>query len=522
MTFVEYLYPTFVTTREPNREERLALWESEVFDPLYVRGTRALPAELVREWVELKGRPTFTLGEMPIDESASTHMILVAGDSGRGKTLVLADFLDQAAEKVERGKARLLIHDRKNELAMPLLERLAPHVPFRLVNPLEVRSTAVLVPSAAPGPAGAMQLAQTFVRVPPNSSQPFFDRAVQVVMAAVTEAMNAKVASYPMEDWVALLKDRRHIRKLVVSDPHTRAAYRQVMVGARSSGDVLSTLATHVASLQVVAALSSLAAAHVTVRQLATECGVTVFGGDHAFGHVLAPYYRLIITGIINEILNRQNPPEETICIFDEFQELGEVESLLTALALGRSSRITVCLATQQREMVVKMLGAEAAEVCLNMPQTFLAFGTSSPVTARWMSERLGAEEVWDPTYSENWSTGGSYGASWQDGPASPQKTYTASSNWSYGSGVSYTRRERPVVSVGEFLALPAADPRAGDFRFVGRSPYWPAAFHQRADLLRRIRHLPKPSEPDYLRRDVTKVRLRPFTKERGRQLGLW
>jgi hypothetical protein len=504
--------------RPLSREERLSLARRLFSDPDHVRGTRVLPAEVVREMIDFGGEPAMDLGFIPpLPARAQKQVSLIMGDSGTGKTLFLQLVIAWVIDLVNRGLARLVLFDQKGSLAGFAAGLAAPHVPFRQMNVLLEGATAFDIQGTFPGMAGAEAAAH--VLVPDSqSNQRFFDDASRIVAAGATDTLGRGGAAFDLADLVGLTLASKHLMRALKRNRHTRPIVEQILRRARSAGDVFSTLATHLGRFQVAAALSAQCAESVSVPTLVEETGVTVLGGDSEYGKPLSAIYRLLLTALVNALLARRGRQGLTFIVADEFHMVGEISALLDTIAMGREAGICVWLASVGKEVVEFHLGRTAAGV-LNMPQTFFSFGTSSPETARFFSDRYGSAEIWDYTHSYSATSGWSRGVSTD---RHGEKTRTSSASGSVTSGFSRTRKERPIVSVGEFLSVPAAAPEAGDFRFCARSPYWPAAFHCRTDLLSRVKALSAPVVPEAERVDVSTVRLSPFTARRGRELGLW
>ncbi len=504
-------------------EEKYALLQYDHLDPKHIRGPRRLPEQLVRMLVEhearIFGHELVDIGVMPpMKRVAFRHGTLLLGDSGRAKTLLLKVFLGRLVlPEVRAGRARLWLFDDNNQLGPWVSALSPPHIPFRQICPLLEEASALDIPASFPGLAGAEMFA--WILVPKSTSHDrYFDDGARFGASMGMDTLGLAVSNveptpgrppFDLADYVSFCLEEDLWREGVEKNPYVRGIYRQIFQKARSAGDVHSTFATHLARFRLVAAAMRRCKEHFSTGEIAEEAGVTVFGGDFEHGEALADYYRLVITSALAKLMTRQYASEdqiETWIVADEFHSLHELPALVKAIAQGRGAKVNLLLASTSREVIEYHMNRAAAAVTTN-PQNLICYGTSSPETAQFMSARFSSEEFWDVSYNES-------------------VTYGDHGN-SVNFGKSASRKERPIFSAGEFIDEQAPNPERGRFSFAARSPWWPAACRCEQDLLAAVKEIEAsgdftPAEPPKRLDKLDELRLPPFTRRRGREVGMW
>lgn len=143
--------------------------------------------------------------------------------------------------------------------------------------------------------------------------------------------------------------------------------------------------------------------------------------------------------------LQNRTPSDRTVVmVLDEFQASVSVHYLQMLLAMARSSRVGVLLATQSFATVTARFGAEAAKSLFGLPATVVSCRNDCPTTNTFSAERIGKHFIKVPSTSSSSST--------------PEFFSTGSGNRQ--SGISWSEQERFIVSPATFRNLKGAGPR--------------------------------------------------------------
>lgn len=220
--------------------------------------------------------------------------------------------------------------------------------------------------------------------------------------------------------------------------------------------------------------------------------GVMVLGVDPALLKVQLPLYQLVLKLIVEECLLRQAPGDHTVLGLDEIaliDNLGEL--VVNAGAAGRGSNLAILAATQTFALLRERLSKENAEAVCALLQTLVAFRVGSPDDARWVADMVGKYEavLWKPTLGP--------GTSWSADVV-----------------------ERHVTHPQDVLKMPLADAGWDRMTCVVASSTL-GSLYVEGPFLKPLQGTPRPGAYRSARRDLTKLRLEPFTEADCQDLGI-
>jgi len=143
-------------------------------------------------------------------------------------------------------------------------------------------------------------------------------------------------------------------------------------------------------------------------------------------------------------LTNRTREDRTVVMVLDEFQASVSAHYLQMLLAMARSSRVGVLLATQSFATVTARFGADTAKSLFGLPGTVVSCRNDCPTTNTFSAERIGKHFVKVQSTSSSTNT--------------PSLFSSGTSN--HQSGISWSEQERFVVGPGAFRKLKGATSR--------------------------------------------------------------
>ncbi len=201
----------------------------------------------------------------------------------------------------------------------------------------------------------------------------------------------------------------------------------------------------------------------------------------------------------VGQVLLQQakSATRRTWIFLDELRQAGRLDALSGLAVEGRSRGVCLVLGTQDVEGLRAVYGKEKADELLGVIGHKALLRVASPDTARWASDLIGEQEVVEITPGVSWGSGG----------------------WTQSQSEQKVKREAVLPS--ELMDLPPTDPANGLHGYY-LSPgigCWRATLS--GNYLTKTLIAPDPDTLDRVERPSEELRLRPWTEEETKVLGL-
>ncbi|MFO0842345.1 MAG: type IV secretion system DNA-binding domain-containing protein [Gemmataceae bacterium] len=463
----------------------------------HVRGRkeiRAEQAEARADGARPPGDPGILFGAVLVATARAVLHFLFLGAPGSGKSLLIQLIMQRALPEVREGSdTRALVYDHKGELLSLLA---AMGVPFKSLNMFDARSVAWDMAQDVTDEVLAGAVVE--VLFPPNerASQPFFDDAARALAKAVIVSfIECNPGAWTFRDVVFTLRSKERIRRVLERTPEGREVLALYFANEKVLLDVMSTVANKTDPYVAIAAAFDSAGEKVSLRDWAEGSYVLVLGNSHVARPSVKAMNEAIFKRLSQLLLEQPTSRTRRTWIFlDELRQAGRLDGLNALAVEGRSRGVVLVLGTQDVEGLRAVYGEEEADELLGVVGNKALLRVASPETAKWASDVVGEQEVMEVgvTTSERG------GASWSE-----------------------QRVKREAVLPSQLLDLPPTDPANGLHGYY-LSPgigCWRATLS--GDYLTRTLVPADPGTPDRVERPREQLRLRPWTEEEAKALGL-
>ncbi len=436
------------------------------------------------------GPGTLAWGMLDLPESERTQHFLVAGSVGSGKTLTILMLMRSVMRRMKKGQdCRALVLDAKREY-FPHIAGFHPEVKIRTFDPFDMRGVAWDIAADISTSAEADQLVHLLIPRGSNESQPYFSDAARDLTKYTIEALQkVNPLKWSLRDVLLLTENPDRLRAFLERVPAVMERARRHF-DANEFPSVMSTLATKLGPLTVVAALWEKAEDRYSLNQWMEECSILLFANDPVHRESLEPLNRAIFARASNLLLSRDaNPPGRTWVFLDEVRETGKLDGLRSLLNLGRSKGVGVVLGFQDFDGMRALYGNEEAHEITGQANNKTFLRTDSVATAKWMESNAGKVLVKESNISLDPSSLG------------------------LPKSVSVGRTTREAVMASEFMEIPRTTPENGLRAFhlsalLGKA-YW--SHTKFADVLEKAGS-PHPGVPNFIARPSEFQQLEPWS----------
>jgi type IV secretory pathway TraG/TraD family ATPase VirD4 len=312
-----------------------------------------------------------------IPSSFENSHIMIMGDSGTGKSVLLRQILSQIAERNETA----VVYD-------PALEH-TPHFyqPERgdlILNPLDARC-----PYWSPGDelaheAEALTIATSLFPDKPRENTFFVEGARKI--------FGHLVALHPTpEELVSWMSHEDELEKRLKATELETFIYKRA---GPQRGGILAELNMVADSLKILPKESDTNARWNTLEWSRRKSGWIFLTSIPRLRERLLPLISLWLDTLVLRLMNQGEPTtRQAWFVLDELASLQKLPQLHTALTENRKSNNPVVIGFQGRSQLEVRYGHEA-EAMLSQPGTKIFLHTSEPRAAKWISDTIGEVEI--------------------------------------------------------------------------------------------------------------------------------
>lgn len=397
-------------------------------------------------------RDSLQLGRLRIPGRVAHGHFAFVGATGSGKTILQRLLMQSVLPRIGDGSGvRAMVYDAKQD-ALSVLSGMEITCPIRVLNPLDARSQAWAMARDITSPAAALQVASLLVPDADSDSNPFFTHASRHLLTGVIISLILSApGAWTFRQVLLILREPRLLKSVLACTGATRHLL-QYFEHPATSQNILSTVLTHTAPFEIIAAAWDHASDHFSLREWLTEESILVLGNDEENRAAIDTINRLVFQRV-SELLLAQpevgsGESRQTWFFLDEVREAGRLDGLSRVLTKGRSKGLAVVLGFQDVNGLRDLYGREVADELLGQCNTKVILRLNSPETAEWASKLHGKREVIESARSRNQSRN--------------FRTLGLDCGGSSGVSISNGIAQREVVLDSEFLDLPETTPENG------------------------------------------------------------
>ncbi len=364
---------------------------SQIKDNEYIRGARLITEAEIKK--ENDGTGIIPIGSIIISEDLSRRHLLIAGQTGSGKSTVLIQHLDE----IRKAKRRAMANDFKGEL----VEHFYRHGQDSILNPLDTRGLGWTLFNELKTKPDLSAIAGSLIP-PAKGEDRFWSSAAQDVLRGVMAYCFNSGNRSNAALWRAVTSPIKDIANMCQATASGQAGYSYIQdASSKQAAGVIAVLMSYVSWLEFATD------GPFSLREWAGAPGdgVTFITSIEEVSNLLRPYLSLFadLAGKRLLALPENDSPEKSIyLILDEFgnmQRLPTVKRLLTA---GRSKGVVVELGISDLAGVESIYGRDDTHTIINCCSSKMIMNLGDPDSAKFFSDLCGEEEYWQSstTYS--------------------------------------------------------------------------------------------------------------------------
>lgn len=408
-------------------------------------------------------------GKQLPDEAATDHFCFI-GSTGSGKTVLIRRLIQSVFPNKIGSGDRAIVYDVKNDMLPILHAAVGKDGLVKTLNPFDARCFAWDMAQDITEPAHAIEFASILIPPEKNSSQPFFSDAARHLLAGVITAfiyIDRKLERrWTFRDVMFVMFNQELLRTVLLATTETKAIAELYFGNEKTTKDIMSTVATKLASFRLISALWDYRlqqdeSAKISLTEWLKKGFVLVLGNSHTNQASVDAINRVIFKRASQLILDQPEPPRgskkinRTWMILDEFVRIGKLDGIVQLTTEGRSKGACVVLGFQDINGVRAVYEKEVAEEIIGQCSNLAILKIQSPETAQWTSDFIGLVR-------EIITTGG--------------KTITlGADDTSRGKSENEQEQDRPKVLPSEFRLLPKpskSNPKVVGYFASDRPPF--------------------------------------------------
>lgn len=401
----------------------------------HIRGAKLISEREIQ--AQTDGTGILPLGRIIISEELSGRHILIAGQTGSGKSTVLIQHLDS----IQKAKRRALVNDFKGEL----VERFYRPERDLILNPLDSRGLGWTLFNELNSKLDLSAIAGSLIP-PAKGEDRFWSAAAQDVFRGVVAYCFNDNKRTNIHLWKAITSPIQDIANMCQATESGQAGYGYIQdASAKHAASIIAVMMSYVSWLEYATD------GPFSSRDWAmTPGGQTIFiTAREEVANTLRPYISLFADLVGKRFLALPEKTSNENNIYLVLDELGNLQRLPTIkrlLTAGRSKGVVVEIGVQELAGLESVYGREDTRTIINNCGTKMIMNLGDPDAARFFSDLAGEEEYWQAS-----------------------TTYSISQNDTKG-GENHTRQiqKRQIILPSEIMRLPVG---RGYFMLPGGNP---------------------------------------------------
>lgn len=351
----------------------------------YVRGSMIVsPKELMRMMKRDKGGLDLPIGQVKLPISAEVKHLVFIGSPGTGKT-------NQTSQMIERLKIRrekMVIYDFKGDY----LSKFYDPATDIIFNPLDQRCLGWTLFNELTRYVDVDAVAHSLI--PQAGTETFWNDAARDVFSGLLHYLYQNNAKTNADIWAAVTAPIADISKWCKDTKGGERGY--VYIQDASSKQAMSIVAVMMQYTKSFEYMSKADGDFSIMDWLNNDSKGAIFITNYAdVKDTLRPILSLFIDLLGRKLLSMKDDYQRRVFfILDEFGTLQRLSTIKDLLTLSRSKGGAVCIGIQDKGQIDKIYSHEYSQSILNACSNSITFRVSDPITAKYLSDRIGKTEV--------------------------------------------------------------------------------------------------------------------------------
>ena len=352
----------------------------------YVRGAKLLtPRELNMEMKHKKEILDLPVGPVKLPREAEVKHMIFIGSPGAGKT-------NQASQMIERLKERrekMVIYDFKGDYLSKFYD------PERdiIFNPLDKRCMGWNLFNEL---SRLMDIDATAYSLISQSytQDPFWNDAARDVFSGILYYLYYNSARSNADIWTAVTAPIAEIAAWLKGTKGGERGF--VYIQDASSKQAMSVAAVMMQYVKSFEYMSKSDGSFTITDWLSNPNAGTIFITNYAdVKDTLRPILSLFVDLLGRKLLSMKDDHQRRIFfILDEFGTLQRLSTIKDLMTLSRSKGGAVFIGIQDKGQIDKIYSPEFSQSILNACGNSIMFRVADPITAKYLSDRIGRTEV--------------------------------------------------------------------------------------------------------------------------------
>ena len=352
----------------------------------YVRGAQLIThKELMEQMKITKDCPDLPLGPVALPRDAEVKHLLFIGAPGTGKTNQASQMIERLIEREEK----MVVYDFKGDYLAKFYD------PDRdiIFNPLDSRCGGWNVFNELVQFMDIDAVAHSLI---PQSYQqdPFWNDAARDVFSGILHYLYQNNAKTNAHIWEAVTAPIADISSSLKGTKGGERGY--VYIQDASSKQAMSVVAVLMQYVKSFEYMSKADGSFSITTWLNDPQPGTIFITNYAdVKDTLRPILSLFVDLLGRKLLSMKDDHHRRIFfVLDEFGTLQRLSTIKDLLTLSRSKGGAVFIGIQDKGQIDKIYSPEFSQSILNACSNSILFRVSDPVTAKYLSDRVGKTEV--------------------------------------------------------------------------------------------------------------------------------
>lgn len=346
------------------------------------------------------GEPrTFFMGGLWLPRKQETNHALVVGVTGTGKSILSKIQTTQALRRVisPLGDERVgaVVYDNKREL-LPTLTAVVGPERLLILNPFHMEGIGPDVAVMFNTEARILQLAEACIEQRGGDTQPFWVQAGQDILASEAMVFAEKAPGrWTFRDLVQGTASVARQKLVLRQSEQTRSLIDTYLDVEPTSKNILATMRANLRDFRPVAASWHASPRTLNLKTFVTELGgVLVLQPSEEKRRAARATQKLFLELILQYALDLDDSEDRRLFFFlDEVQELGRIDLLPRALAVGRSKGLSFFIYTQTLSGLLKAYDEHDTDTIIANCGNQAYFALRGK-TAQWGAEQFGQFEL--------------------------------------------------------------------------------------------------------------------------------